>query len=63
MTKFICSLCDKKFKYQLAYIKHKNRKTLCITGKKLHKIEEEIAYVLLSLNKKRRLRIILRKNN
>jgi hypothetical protein len=61
MTKFICSLCEKKFKYESTYVKHKNRKTLCISGKRLKKIEENAAYILLSLNKKRRLRIILKR--
>jgi len=55
-------MCDKKFNYKSNYIKHKNRKILCISGKRLKKIEENAAYILLSLNKKRRLRIILKRN-
>ena len=62
MTKIICRMYDKKFNYKSNYIKHKNRKILCISGKRLKKIEENAAYILLSLNKKRRLRIILKRN-
>ena len=62
MVKYICRLCKKTFKYESTYMKHKNRKTLCVNGKKLKKLEENVAYILLSLNKKRTLKIVFRKN-
>jgi DNA-directed RNA polymerase subunit RPC12/RpoP len=51
MVKYKCLLCKKKFKYKSQYNKHKNRKSLCVKGSELKKIENEVAEILLSISK------------